>query len=143
MRTIDTSIDIDAAPAAVWAVLADTGRYPEWNPFVRSLSGDLHAGARLTVQIGPPGKSAMTLKPKVLAAVPGRGLRWVGRLGLPGIFDVEHAMELEPLPEGKTRFHHHERFRGVLVPFVGGVLRDTERGFTAMNAALKARVEAR
>jgi hypothetical protein len=30
---------------------------------------------------------------------------------------------------------------GLLVPFLGGMLRDTERGFHEMNRALKARVE--
>jgi hypothetical protein len=34
-----------------------------------------------------------------------------------------------------------ERFTGVLVPFVGGILRKTEEGFRRMNAELKARAE--
>jgi hypothetical protein len=29
---IDTAIDIPAAPEVIWEVLADTARYPEWNP---------------------------------------------------------------------------------------------------------------
>ena len=41
----------------------------------------------------------------------------------------------------RTRYVQREEFHGVLVPFVGGMLRDTERGFEEMNAALKARAE--
>ena len=38
--SIATEIDIAAPPSAVWAVLEDYGRYPEWNPLVVSMSGD-------------------------------------------------------------------------------------------------------
>jgi uncharacterized protein YndB with AHSA1/START domain len=56
MRTeISREIEIDAPPDAVWAVLADTGAYPEWNPFVRRLSGELREGERLEAEIAPPG----------------------------------------------------------------------------------------
>ncbi|MGZ5382453.1 MAG: SRPBCC family protein [Acidimicrobiia bacterium] len=39
MRSIETSIEIDAQPARVWEVLTGFERYPEWNPFVASLHG--------------------------------------------------------------------------------------------------------
>jgi hypothetical protein len=104
-------IEIDASPDAVWAVLADTGAYPEWNPFVRRLTGDLREGAKLEAQIAPPGGRPMTFKPTVLAADPGRELRWLGRLLVPGVFDGEHRFQLEPLPDGRTRFIQSERSR--------------------------------
>ncbi len=84
----------------------------------------------------------MRFKPKVLAAEPGRELRWLGRLGLPGIFDGEHSFRLEPLPGGGTRLVQAERFRGLLVGLFGGTLEKTKAGFEQMNRALKQRTEA-
>jgi hypothetical protein len=78
----------------------------------------------------------------VTAYEPNRELRWLGRLGVPGIFDGEHAHEVEALPGGRTRYVQQERFRGILVPFVGGILRATEEGFRQMGDALKERAEA-
>jgi hypothetical protein len=141
-RTISDTIEIDADPEAVWRELADTGSYPGWNPFVRRLDGELREGARLTVEIAPPGGRAMTFKPTVLAARPGRELRWRGRFLMPGLFDGEHSFEIEPLGDGRSRFTQAERFSGLLVRPFGGTLEKTQRGFEAMNRALKARAEA-
>jgi hypothetical protein len=140
---ISREIEIDSPPDAVWAVLADTGAYSEWNPFIRRLTGDLRAGAKLEVEIAPPGGRAMTFKPTVLAAEPGRELRWLGRLLLPGLFDGEHRFLLEPLGDGRTRFVQSERFSGFLVRPLRRTLAKTALGFEQMNAALKERVEAR
>jgi hypothetical protein len=140
---ISHEIEIDASPEAVWAVLADTASYPDWNPFVRRLEGELREGERLEARIAPPGGREMTFKPVVQAAEPGRELRWLGRLLLPRLFDGEHSFRLEPLEGGRTRFVQSERFSGLLVPLLRSSLAKTERGFEVMNAALKERVEAR
>ncbi|GAA4734654.1 hypothetical protein GCM10023328_13280 [Modestobacter marinus] len=142
MRTIEHAIDIPASPATVWHVLADTDRYAEWNPFMTQLSGRPAVGEPLSVTIRP-GRRSMTFRPTVLAVEDGALLRWRGRLLLPGIFDGEHELRLEPLPGGGTRFAQREVFSGLLVPFVRRVLDDTEAGFAAMNAALRDRAAAR
>lgn len=141
MKTLLHSIEIEATPAAVWDVLTDQQRLSEWNPFLRSRTGELAVGRRIDVRIQPPAAKAMSFRPVVLEVTPGRRLRWLGRLGLPGIFDGEHDFQLEELPDGRTRFVQTERFSGVLVPFVRKMLRRTEEGFAAMNLALKERVE--
>jgi len=142
VRSISHTIEIDAPPEAVWGELADTGAYAGWNPFVRRLDGPLEKGARLDVEIEPPGGRAMTFRPTVLEARPGRELRWLGHLLFPGLFDGEHSFEIEPLGQGRSRLTQSERFSGLLVRPFGGSLEKTERGFEAMNRALKARVEA-
>src|SRR5256712_13020632 len=83
----------------------------------------------------------MTFRPRVLNVVPNRELRWLGRLGLPRLFDGEHIFELVPVGPNRTRFVQRERFRGLFVPFLAKSLdRDARRGLEEMNRALKARV---
>jgi hypothetical protein len=140
---LKTSIDIDAAPEEVWAVLSDLPAYPSWNPFIRELSGRLAAGERLDVTMQPEGGRAMRFRPTVLNAEPGRELRWRGRVALPGVFDGEHRFAIEPTAGG-SRLLHEERFTGVLVPLLAKGLRTrTLPAFQQMNEALKGRAEAR
>jgi hypothetical protein len=70
-----------------------------------------------------------------------RELRWLGRLFVPGIFDGEHSLGIEPLGSNRSRFVQSERFTGILVGLAKGTLQKTDTGFERMNAALKERVE--
>ena len=142
MRTIETQVEIAAPASRVWQVLTDFARYPEWNPFITEIEGIPEVGARLRVRIQPPGRRPMTFKPTVLVAARDRELRWLGHLVLPRLFDGEHSFRMEE--RGRTcRFQQSEQFSGVLVPFFGaGIFDATQRGFEAMNSALKARAEA-
>ncbi len=142
MKLVSSEIEIAAPPEGVWSVLADLDSYPQWNPFITHIEGVLEHGRRLSVRIQPPGGRAMSFRPTVIAAVPGRRLAWLGHLFVPGIFDGEHRFELAPVG-GHVRFRQSEVFRGVLVPMMGGVLDKTRAGFEQMNRALKARVESR
>ena len=139
MRELRREIEIDAPP--VWAVVTDLAAYPDWNPFIRRISGELREGARLKVRIEPPRARATTFKPIVRAVEANRELRWLGRLLVPGIFDGEHSLRIEPPNGGRSRFVQSERFSGVPVGLVKGTLAKTEAGFEQMNSALKARIE--
>ena len=132
---------MDELSEQVWAVLADFEAYPAWNPFIRRAAGELREGQRIQVTIQPPGRGEFAFEPTLTSVAAGRELRWLGHLGIRGLFDGEHAFAIEPVGEGRVRFHHYEVMSGLLVPFLGGMLRDTERGFDEMNRALKARVE--
>jgi hypothetical protein len=142
MRELRAEVDIDAPPDPVWEVLTDFPSYSEWNPFIIRIEGEPRARARLTVTIRPPGRRALTFHPTVLAGEPGRELRWLGHLWVPGIFDGEHIHTIQSLDGGRSRYVQRERFRGVLVPLIGSMLEATQAGFDAMCAALKARAEA-
>ncbi len=144
MKIIHTEIDIEApdAPERAWKTLTDFASYPEWNPFIRRIQGELRLGARLEVEIQPPGDKAMTFRPRVIKLEPGAELRWLGRLLVPGLFDGEHCFIVERFRPDRVRFFQREKFRGVLLGVLGGTLEKTGRGFEEMNRALKARVEA-
>jgi hypothetical protein len=141
VRRIQTEIEINAPAARVWALLTDFSRMPSWNPFIKSISGELRQAARLSVFITPPGKSGMRFKSTVLVVRPERELRWLGHLVISGLFDGEHYFLLEPLAESRTRLTQGENFSGIPVGLLGGALAATESGFKAMNAALKQEVE--
>ncbi|MDB5913006.1 MAG: Polyketide cyclase/dehydrase [Ramlibacter sp.] len=142
MHEIRTEIEIEASPARVWDVLLNFASHPQWNPFMRSISGKAVPGERLVVDIHPPGGRSMTFKPTVLVADPGRELRWLGRLLMPGVFDGEHFFQMEGLGLARTRLVHGEKFSGLLVPMVKSALNGgTRAGFIAMNKALKERAE--
>jgi hypothetical protein len=142
VRTIHTEIDIERPAGAVWAILADIDRWPEWNPFAKA-SGRLAVGERLEVELRPPGQSPMRFRPTIVKLDPGVELRWLGHLGIPGLFDGEHGFRIEPAGPERCRFRHFEAFKGVLAgPLLWLAGDATRRGFEAMNEALKARAEA-
>ena len=140
-RSVTTQVDIAAAPGDVYAVLADLGAYEQWNPFIVRGTGTYAVGERVSLRLSPQGGREMTFKPTVLAAEPGKELRWLGSLGLPRIFDGEHSFVLQATRAG-TRLTQSETFRGLLVPAFGKVIDGTARNFDLLNAALKRRAEA-
>lgn len=142
-KTLTTSIHIKAAPEKVWQILTRFGQYPDWNPFIRSLKGEVHTGSRITVRLEPPKASGMTFRPKVLAFEKNKEFRWLGHLLFPGLFDGEHRFLLKDNGDGTTTFTQSETFRGILVPLFKKMLDvNTRQGFELMNAKLKERAEA-
>lgn len=139
--TISTTIDIDASPHVVWDVLSDFAAYKDWNPFMDRIEGRAEVGAKLVVHMQPDGGRGMSFRPIVLAATPGRELRWLGKLGVSGLFDGEHSFVLTPNADGTTHLAHSEHFTGILVALLKGTLKNSHAGFEAFNNALKQRVE--
>lgn len=144
---LDTETTIAAPPAVVWGILMDFDKYPEWNPFIKSLSvadaTDVKEGVRLAAQIHPPGGSEMGFKPPVTEYVPGTVLEWCGNLVFNALFTGRHRFELTETPGG-THFAQTEVFAGWLlaVPgFKNELDTKTRAGFEAMNAAIKKRAE--
>ena len=142
-REIRTEIRIHASAGRVWEVLTDFSAYNSWNPFIREVSGAAMLGGRLVVRLQGSGTSTMTFRPRVLAARKPHELRWLGRLGIPGLFDGEHSFTIAPSDGGDVLFTQAESFRGLLVPLLWRRLeRDTKPMFGRMNEALRARAEA-
>jgi uncharacterized protein YndB with AHSA1/START domain len=73
-----TTFPIAAFPEAVWDVLTDFERYPEWNPSLPSISEELRPGSTVSLTLAMPGR------PKVKARLgdvePGRRPTWHGTL---------------------------------------------------------------
>ena len=140
METVTAAAWIDAPPRAVWAVLTDLDRYPEWNPLFPRATGDLAVGRRVTLRSARDGGRSTTIRPRVTVVTPETELRWAGHL--PGSILVagEHSFTLKP-GNGGTLIMQRGAFRGFMVRFSGHALDRAEAGFQALNGALKARVE--
>jgi hypothetical protein len=140
VRTLEKSIDIAARPEEVWAVLVDFENYSRWNPFIVEAAGEARAGVELTLRMRPPGGRPVTVRPRIQSVDRDRRLIWVGRLFVPGLWDVEHVFLLQPMPNG-THLKQSETIRGLLVSPLRRTIARTEKGFAEFNRALKKRVE--
>lgn len=142
-REISLTIDVLAAPQAVWAVITEFPRYAEWNPFIKEIRGQPERGACLQATVQAPGGRIMRFRAKVTEVEPEKRLRWLGRCSvLPGLLSGDHVFVLEDLGEGQTRLTQCKTFRGLLLPLLWrSVKRDTRRGLMLMNAVLKRRLE--
>jgi hypothetical protein len=141
-KQIHTDIEIKAPAAKVWDILVDFTHYPDWNPFIQSISGDMAEGSRLRVTIQPVGGKPMNFRPIVIKMQTHQEFRWLGHLFVPGLFDGEHYFQIEEISEQKVRFIQSEQFRGMLVPlFWGSMESGTKAGFKVMNDALKQKAE--
>ena len=104
------------------------------------IEGTPEVGKKLVVHLSRDG---MTFKPEVLVATPNKELRWLGKLGLHGIFDGEHFFVLTTNGDGTTRLNHGERFSGALIALARSSAKKGAGGggYEAFSLALKQRVE--
>ena len=141
-KELITEIKIKANPTKVWAVLTDFRSYSTWNPFIKSLTGNVQVGNTIMARLEPPKASGMTFKPKVLVFEANKKFVWLGHLFIKGLFDGEHSFELIDNLDGTTTFIQSEKFGGILIPLFKKMLdTNTKEGFESMNNELKERVE--
>ena len=136
----ERTIQIDAPLAAVWAVLADVERWPEWTPsilsVVRKEPGPL--GLASTAKVKPKGFPESLLR--VTEFSPGRSFMWEGSGG-PGL-RVILAHAVEPAADRGSRVTLTISAAGPLAPFAGWlVARMSKRNVDTEAESLKRRVE--
>ncbi len=136
-KEIKTSILINASAETVWSLLSDFKSYENWNPFIKSISGEMQVGNKIKVNAG-----GMKFQPKLLAFEKQKEIRWAGRLLFSGVFDGEHSFEIIDNENGSVTFKQEERFSGILVGLFAKKLdTETREGFKAMNEQLKIEAE--
>ena len=141
MKDVSTEIEIEAPAEKVWKILTDFVSYPEWNPFITKMKGDLRNGANLEMHLHIPGEKKETvLKVTILNVEENKELCWLGKLA-GGMFSGKRRFVIEPINEKRVRFIHSERFDGILVGLMAKKIDNARQGFEEMNKALKARAE--
>jgi len=137
-KEIRTEILINAGPSRIWKVLTDFDKYPDWNPFIKSIKGRPLKGNKISARLEPPDSFGMTVNPRVISVITEKEFRWLGHMLIPGLFDAEHIFELTDNKDGTTTFIQREKFRGILIPLFKKILDiSTRMGFEAMNQQLK------
>jgi len=139
-KEIRTEITIQSTPEKVWSILTGFEKYPVWNPFIKSLTGNVEVGNTISVSIAPPGGPGMTFKPVVLKNERNKELVWLGSMLVKGLFDGEHRFEITDNGDGTVRFVQSEQFKGIFVWMFNP--QKTKEGFELMNQKLKALAEA-
>ena len=134
---VKTSIIINSSSEHIWNVLTTFNAYPQWNPFIRSIIGDLKKQNQLHVQI-----DGMKFKPRILEVKKNEELKWIGHLLFPGIFDGTHYFRIIDNGNNTCTFIHGEIFKGLLVLLMKKKLNTgVKYNFEQMNLALKKIVE--
>jgi len=141
-RSLETSIVINESPDKVWEKIIAFGNYKQWSPFIKSIEGELKAGQSLKIFIQPEGQDGMVFTPTVLNVDEEKELRWLGKLGVRGIFDAEHYFKLEKLKGNQTKVVHGENFTGLLAAAIWLLIeKSITQGFISQNKAIKEAVE--
>lgn len=139
MKSIKTSIRIDASPQTVWSVLDNLQQYPEWNNLTSALSGRTTVGSVVRGTMTRPGVPAVPIGPTINAIVGAREFRWL--TDVPG-FRAEHYFLLRPTTDGGTDLTHVEDFDGsALAERWVGIEASSPLAFDQMNRDLKTRAE--
>jgi len=139
-----TTFPIGASADTVWDVLTDFGGYPEWNPSLPSISGELRPGSSVSLTLAMPGRPSLKVKARLGDVEPGRRLTWHGNAGADWLFAGTREFLIDAEPDGTVRFTHVEDVRGVLFPLFRAVMGSAIQGHhDALNAALTKRAEGR
>ncbi len=65
--------------------MADFQHYPQWNPFIKEVSGKLAEGETLSILITPSGKKCMRFSSTLIKVEENHEIRWVGGIMLKNI----------------------------------------------------------
>jgi hypothetical protein len=138
MKAFRASTIIAASPDAIWAILTDASRYPEWDPGVERIEGQIAPGERITAYTKlSPGRAFPVT---VAEFIPGQKMVWGSKMPL-GMFKGERTFALKPQPDGRVEVTVEERFRGWLLPLIGRSLPNLTPTFESFLAGLKRRAE--
>jgi hypothetical protein len=136
--SFSTTVDINAAPAAVLAVMSDVERWPEWTASVTSItrldSGPFVVGSRARIRQPKLPPALWT----VSAMDAGRSFTWISKG--PGILVTAHH-SVEPR-EGGSRVTLSIRYEGLFAKLLAWMTKDINERYLAMEAkGLKTRCD--
>ena len=139
MELVQT-VDIDAAPDTVWAIIKDVERWAEWTASIKSveLLDDAPFGLNSRARVRQP-KLPPTVW-QVSSLEEGRSFEWKAR----GIgFTSTGVHSVEPRPEGGSRATLGIHMTGPLSGVFGALMAGMTKRYVGMEAAgLKQRAEA-
>lgn len=129
--------NINASPETVWALLTNASEYPEWNPTVVRVEGDIALGQKLKVFATVSPERAFPVQ--VAELVPNERMIWRGGMPL-GLFKGVRTFTLTPAGEG-TAFSMHEVWSGPMLGLIKRSMPDLQPSFDEFARSLKLRAE--
>ncbi|MEX0319922.1 MAG: SRPBCC family protein [Ruegeria sp.] len=135
-KTFHVETFIPATPQQIWAVLAETEAYPDWNPVFVEVEGQYAQGRKVRYKLRDPSGKILEMTAAVKTLTPNRELRQKG--GILGFLTFDHQWLLEPV-EGGTRVTQHEVDRGIYLWFWDS--KWIEPAYLSVNKALEMRLK--
>lgn len=133
---VRTEIIIKSSPAAVWRMLTDIDKYPEWHPYIKKIEGKLDQKSKIKVTYKKNDSREGTFSAYIIENEVNKQLSWGGSLGF--IFRTKHYYSIEAVGTDSVRLIQGEYWRGIFGRMYGKkIYRDTARKFELMNHKLK------
>jgi hypothetical protein len=141
---IEHRVGAATSSKAIWDVLSDLKRWPEWNSLYPEVAGLLRIQQRLTIREVFPAQPPRTIAPMVYDWVPNAQIIWIhSELG--GLVKRIRYIEIESLNDEDTNciLSNGEIWQGLLGPTIGKRRRRALRaGFEKLNHDIVARLNA-
>ncbi len=127
---------INAKPETIWSIITDATSYPEWEPNVIRIDGNIAPNESVTAHV----KSSDRAFPvKVTVFTPNQKMVWTG--GMPfGLFKGERTFTLTSQGDA-VEFTLREEFSGPMLFMMKGSIPDQTEIFQNFVAGLKQRAE--
>lgn len=139
MKEYHTTIVINSSVENVWKELTTFKSYPEWNPIVGKLEGEMKTGKKISTFIVP---LKNTFYPIILSFKENEELIWEGKQIAKFLLKGKHYYRLKRISENETELRHGEYFSGLLTFTLGpAVIESMVTAFEEHNRILKQRVE--
>lgn len=136
---IDRTIEIDAPLPVVWSVIADVGRYGEWNPFVLECRTSFRAGEPIDMRV-KLGSRVQQQSEVVKEFVPNQRFAYTMKPAPLGALHSFRSHEVESLGPNRTRYRSFFRLDGWANVVVLALFRDAlEAGFAGMTDGIRRR----
>lgn len=141
-KEVNTAAVIIAPREKVWEALTAFEEYEAWETSLRFDVPPRAVGREFSFHyVDDKGNAGMTYNAELLALDAPEIIRWKGMIVAPILFSGEHEITLKNNGDGSTTLARREVFDGVLVPFYGGIVRDSEKNLDLLNQRLKTYVE--
>ena len=139
MKEYVTASTIAASPERVWAVLADSEAYSQWNPEIIGIRGQFATGARIVAQVRLGDGAVRSVPQRVVEFEPPHRMTWRG--GLPfGLFVGRRTFTVTPSANG-AEFRMHLQMSGPLSALILKSVGDRQPEIDRFTAALKRQCE--
>ena len=138
MNSNDATATIEAAPAAIWAILTDGPAYSQWDSGVERVEGRIAPGE--TIKVVSKANPGRAFPVKVTEFTPDQKMTWTGGMPL-GLFKGVRTFTLSPEGSGATTFAMREEYTGPLLPLIWRSMPDLGPSFEQFANGLKRRAE--